>query len=85
VDDVPGAQAPGARDLCVSGVAATEPAAFVEQRGPGGPVNRSVDAASAEQARVRGVDDRLGGKIRRDVPPVQADSACHRERVSIEA
>ena len=60
VDDVVDGQPPGAGDLRVARVAAAEPAALLEQLRPGRAVDRAVDAAAPEQARVRGVDDRVG-------------------------
>jgi hypothetical protein len=41
-------------------------AAFGEELGPSGAMDRAIDAATAEQRRVRGVDDGVNGK-RRDV------------------
>ena len=48
--------------------------ALVEQLGPGGPVDGSVDPAAAEQRRVGGVDDGVDGE-RRDVGPHRLDLA----------
>ena len=40
-------------------LAAAEPAALFEDRGAAGAVDRTVDAAAAEQRRVRGIHDRV--------------------------
>src|SRR5205814_1667539 len=50
----------------VAGGAAAEPTTLLEQPWPRRPMNGAVDAAAAEQARVRGVDDRVHVQ-RRDV------------------
>jgi hypothetical protein len=49
VDHVRGGQLAGAGDLRVAGVATAERPALLEQLRPGGPVDRAVDAAAAEQ------------------------------------
>ena len=54
-------------------VAAAERAALLEQRRPGGAVDRAVDPAAAEQARVGGVDDRVRFGVRGDVAEMQGD------------
>src|SRR6266576_1404129 len=43
----------------VSGVAASEKAALLEDRRPSRSVDRAVDTAAAEEPRIRGVDDRV--------------------------
>src|SRR5262249_3814420 len=48
-----------ARDLRIAGRAAAEAAALVQDRGPTRAVDRAVDAAAAEERRVRGVHDRV--------------------------
>src|SRR5436305_11734121 len=57
VDHMPHREPARAGDLRVAGLAAAEPAVLVEQLRPGGPMDRAVDAAAAEERRVRGVDD----------------------------
>ena len=57
MDHMPRRQPIAAGDLGVAGLAAMERAAFGEQLGPGGAMDRAVDAAAAEQRRIRGVDD----------------------------
>src|SRR6185312_9407933 len=66
-------QAPRAGELGIAGVAAAQRPARLEQLGPGRPVDRAVDPAAAEQARVRGVDDRVGVGVRGDVAEVKGD------------
>jgi hypothetical protein len=44
-------------DFGVAGLAAMEHAAFGEQPRPGGAVNGAIDATTAEQRGIRGVDD----------------------------
>jgi len=46
-----------AGDFGVAGRAAIQRAAFREQFGAGGAMDRTIDAASAEQGRIRRVDD----------------------------
>jgi hypothetical protein len=70
VDDVPRRQPSRGRGLRPPGLAAAEPPALLEDRRPAGAVDRSVDAAAAEQRAVRGVHDR----VRRDL----RDVADHR-------
>src|SRR5919201_3108283 len=59
VDHPGGRQPVAAGDLRLAGRAAAEPTALLEQLRPGGAVYRAVDAAAAEQAAVRRVDDRV--------------------------
>ena len=66
VDHVARRQAVAARDSRLAGRAAAERAAFGEQFRSGGAVNRAIDAAAAQQRRVRRVDDRVDVE-RRDV------------------
>ena len=40
-----------------------ERAAFGKQFGPGGTMDRTVDAAAAEQRRIRGVDDGVNASV----------------------
>ena len=64
VDDVASrARPPAAGRARVAGLAAAERPALVEELGPGGAMDRAVDAAAAEQARVGGVDDHLGARV----------------------
>jgi hypothetical protein len=51
------AVAPG--DLGIAGRAAIQRPALDEQLGPGRPMDRTIDAAPAEQGRIRSVDDRV--------------------------
>ena len=53
-------------DFGAAGLATVERAAFVEQFGPGRAMDRTIDAATAEQRRIRGVDDGVNAQ-RRDV------------------
>jgi len=57
MDDVFCFQAISAGDLGATGHAAIERAAFGEQLRPRGTMDRTVDAASAEERRICGVDD----------------------------
>ena len=57
MNDVPGLEAIAAGDLGGTGVAAAQRLALGQQLGSGGAMDRAVDAAAAEQRRVRGVDD----------------------------
>lgn len=50
VDDEPRAEAPRARDLRIPRVAAAQEPTFVEDARAGGPMNRTIDATTAEQA-----------------------------------
>ena len=59
VDDEPGRKLAAAGRLGVARFAASEAPALLKDRPPAGAVDRTVDAAAAEQARVRGVDDRV--------------------------
>ena len=55
-----------AGDACFTRRTAAEPPAFFEQPRARRPVDGPVDAAAAEQALVRGVDDRVD-RLARDV------------------
>ena len=59
MDHVPRRKRARAGRLCVARLAATERATLLEDRRAARPVDRSVDAAAAEQARVRRVHDRV--------------------------
>jgi hypothetical protein len=59
MDHVPRGERARAGRLCAARLTATECAALFEDRRAARPVDRSVDAAAAEQARVRRVDDRV--------------------------
>jgi hypothetical protein len=59
VDHVPGREIAGRRRLRFARVAASQQAAFLQDRGPTGVVDRSVDTPAAEQRRVGGVHDRV--------------------------
>src|SRR4051794_10594815 len=74
VDDVTCRQVSGPCRLRVARLAAPEPAAFLQDGGAAGAMDRSVDPAAAEQARVRGVDDRVDVLLR-DVAGDELDHA----------
>ena len=57
MDHVPGRQPISAGDFGIAGRAAIQRAAFGKQFGPGRAMDRAIDAAAAEQRRIRGVDD----------------------------
>ena len=59
VDHMAGGQPIAARDPRLAGRAAADLAAFLEKLRTGGAMDGAVDAAAAEQALVRGVDDRV--------------------------
>ena len=79
VNHVPRSKPSGARRLGVAGVAAAQQAALREQLRPGRAVDRTVDSAPTEQARVRSVDDRVDVLLR-DVP---ANGLDHRRNASL--
>jgi hypothetical protein len=81
VNDVPRSKPSGARRLGVTGVATTQQAALREQLGPGRAVDRTVDSAPAEEARVRGIDDRVDVLLR-DVP---ANGLDHGRKANLRA
>ena len=49
VDDVFGRQPVATRDLGITRFAAAQQSAFVQQLGPGGPVNGAIDPTAAQQ------------------------------------
>ncbi len=57
MDHVPRREQVAFGDLGVAGLAAVQHPAFGEQFGAGGIMDRTIDAASAEQRRIRSVDD----------------------------
>jgi hypothetical protein len=57
MNDIPRRKPVAMGDLGVAGVAAAKCAAFGEQPGSGGPVDRAIDPAAAEQRTIGGVDD----------------------------
>lgn len=57
VNDVAGGQPIAVGDLGVAGGAAAELAAFGQQFRPGGAMNRTINAATAQQRGVRRIDD----------------------------
>jgi hypothetical protein len=57
MNDMPRRKLVALGDLGVAGLAATKGAAFGEQLRPGRAMDRAIDAASAEQRGIRGVDD----------------------------
>ena len=72
VDDITGRETVAAGDARLPGRAAAEGAAFLEQAGARGAVDRTVDAAPAEETRIGGVDDRVerqSGDVGGDCPP----------------
>ena len=79
VDHMPRRKPVSAGDLGVARRAAIERAAFGEQFGPGGAMDRAIDAAPAEQRRIRGVDDGVNAQGRDvgndDFEPRRADLA----------
>jgi len=54
---MPGRQPISAGDFGIAGRAAIQRATFGKQFGSGRPMDRAIDAAPAEQGRIRGVDD----------------------------
>ena len=72
-------QAVSARDPGVTGRTAVERAAFGDQFGAGPAMNSAIDAAPAEQGRIRGVDDGVNAQCRDvgndDFQPRLADPA----------
>jgi hypothetical protein len=79
VNDVPRSEPSGARRLGVTGLAAAQQAALREQLRPGRAVDRTVDSAPTEEARVRSVDDRVDVLLR-DIP---ANGLDHRRNASL--
>ncbi len=77
MDHVPGLEPVALRDLRRAGLAAAERPAFGQQLRPRGAMDRAVDAAAAEQRRVRRVHDGVDGKRRdvgdADVEPCRSD------------
>ena len=63
MDHMPRRQPISAGDLGIAGRATIERAAFGEQFGPGRAMDRAIDAAAAEQRRVRGVDDGVNAQV----------------------
>jgi hypothetical protein len=66
VDHPPRREPAGSGCFRVADVAAAEQAALLQDRRPARAVDRPVHSPTTEQARVRGVDDRVDG-LRRDV------------------
>ena len=75
VDHVPRGKLPRAGRLRVSGLAAAEPPALREDRRAARAMDRTVDAAAAEQRGVRRVDDRVDA-LRGDVAFDEADAVA---------
>jgi len=79
VDDEPGGEVVTSRDLRFTRLTATEPPALFEEAGTRGPVDRPVDASSAKEALVRGIDDGIdtlqGYVAFRDDDPVSEQSS----------
>jgi hypothetical protein len=57
MDHMPRRQPISPGDLGAAGLAAIQGAAFGQKFGPGGAMDRTIDAAAAEQGAIRGVDD----------------------------
>lgn len=57
MDHTPRRQLVAIRDFSVAGLAALQRAAFAEKFWPGRAMDRAIHAPSAQQGRVRGVDD----------------------------
>src|SRR5205807_2249937 len=74
MDDVLRGQAIAACQPRLTGRAAADRAAFLQEFGAGGAVDRAIDAAAAEQRGIGRVDDDVDGKPR-DV------SALHRDAI----
>jgi hypothetical protein len=64
MDHMPRRQTITLGDFRAAGLAAMERAAFGQQIRPGGAMDRAIDAATAEQRRVRGVDDGVNAQRR---------------------
>lgn len=77
VNDMGGGETIALGEFCLAGLAAAKQAAFVEKFRSGSAVNRSVNAATAEQGAVGGVDDGIDGQGG-DVGFENLDSVCHR-------
>jgi len=60
VNDKAGGQVVAAGDFCIAGGATVKRPAFFQQGGAGSPMYGAIDAASAEQGGVGGVNDRIG-------------------------
>jgi hypothetical protein len=59
VNDIARRQIVTARYLRLTGRASAEPTALVQKTRAGGAMNRAIDAATAEQRRIGGIDDRV--------------------------
>ena len=57
MDHMPSFEPIASSDFGIAGRAAIQRAAFDKQLRPGRPMDRAIDAAPAEQGRIRGVDD----------------------------
>src|SRR5437870_1687398 len=79
MDHMAGLQPVAFGDFCIASIAAIERAAFGEQFGSGRAMDRAIDAAPAEERRVRGVDDGVNAKRgdvgNDDLEPRLADQA----------
>jgi len=77
VDDIAGRQPIAARDPRLSGRAAADAPALLQQFRPGGAMDRAIHAAAAEQAVIGGIDDRVdratGDVARHHVPARRPD------------
>jgi len=64
MNDMPRGQAVASGDFGTAGLATAEHAAFGKEFGTGRAMDRAVDAASAEQRTIRGVDDGVNAQSR---------------------
>ena len=64
MNDVPRLKTIASGDLGVADLTAMEHAALHDQLGPGGAVDGAIDAATAKQRDIRGVDDRVNAQGR---------------------
>src|SRR5262249_53399315 len=77
-------QSPCCGRLRLTGFAAAEPAALIEDRGSASGVNRPVDATATQERAVGGVDDRVGGEPG-DVTLLEPDAVARGQTGSLVA
>ncbi|MEA2897290.1 MAG: hypothetical protein QOJ84_2905 [Bradyrhizobium sp.] len=89
MNDMPRRQLVALGDFGVAGCAAIKRAAFGEQLRPGGAMDRAIDAASAQQRGIRGVDDGVntqrGDVGDDDLEPRRTDVARSQRQADAEA
>jgi hypothetical protein len=89
MDDMPRRKPVSSGDLGVAGFAATKRAAFGEQLRSGGTMDRAIDAASAKQRDIGGVDDGINAQAGNvgddDFEPGRTDVADSRCQAEAEA